>query len=190
MPRYKSLKKEVKVKGKGWVFGLSLFLVVTLAGGVWAKEKKTATVQAGDDAAVRKLAEKQIIEQGLAAMRAKEWTIYLVPSGQSYGKKIPQQVDVLTFFDGKVSSKNLGSQGYEPSNYTPWLMDNQILVWETMQSNPAGDLVFWRGELRGEVMVGFLSMHSKKGQITEYTFSSNPPAEKRPEQATNKSKSR
>lgn len=150
---------------------IALFLVAVF-NLVLAVEKKATPKQ---DASVERLMEKQIVEQGLTTIRSREWTIYLFPSGQSYGKKLPMQVDVLTFIDGKVASKNLTAAGYGDSNYTPSLMDKDVVVWETMQTNDGGDLVFWRGELRGNVMVGVLSMHPKKGGVTEYSFTSNQP---------------
>lgn len=164
------------------LFGMiTIFMMVAFSTTVRieAAEKKAMS-----ELEIKRLAEKQVIEQGLSVLRSKDWTIYFVPSGQSYGKKLPLQQDVLTFKDGKMVAKILSTNnGYGESNFTPSLMDNQILVWETMQTNEAGDLAFWRGELRGEVMVGFLTIHSKKGQISEYSFSTNPPIIKKQEEA-------
>ena len=155
-----------------FVFCVVALLVVMACGIVLAADKKATVKQ---DASAQQIVEKQVIEQGIATFYGREWVIYMVGSGQSTGKKIPAQTDILTFKDGQVSSKNLTAEGFSASNFTPSLMDNTIVVWETMQSNEVGDLAFFRGELRGNAMVGFISMHPKKGGVTEYTFTTNQP---------------
>jgi hypothetical protein len=133
-----------------------------------AKEDATRTVQ--------ELARKQIAQKSTDLLNSKEWVIYLVPSGVSAGKKLPVITDVLTFNGGRVASKNLISKGFGDSNYTLTIMADGTAVWETMQRTAQEDLVFWRGELRGDSLTGVMNMHTARGVIEEYSFSMNAPA--------------
>ena len=142
---------------------------------VMAADKRT---KAKEDAAraVQELARKQIAQKSTDLLNSKDWVVYLVPSGVSAGKRLPVIEDILTFKDGRVVSRNLISRGYGDSNYTLSIMPDGIAVWETMQRTAQEDLVFWRGELRGEDLTGVMNMHTSKGAIEEYSFSMNKPA--------------
>lgn len=101
-------------------------------------------------------------------LAAKKWTIYLTIIG---AKKAKSETDVLTFAEGKLTSKNLSSKGYPTSNITVTVQDNGTIIWETMQTKENGDMAFWRGELEGEIMRGVLSLQSVKGGAQDFSFS-------------------
>jgi hypothetical protein len=100
-------------------------------------------------------------------LSAKEWTIYLTPAGV---KKAKSETDVLTFAEGKLTSKNLSTKGYPTSNITVTVQDNGTIIWETMQTKENGDMAFWRGELEGEAMRGVLSLQPVKGTTQDFSF--------------------
>jgi len=145
------------------------------SGSVMAADKRA---KAKEDAvrAVQELARKQMAQKATDLLNSKEWIIYLYPSGVSAGKKLPVITDVLTFKDGKVSSKVFSAKGFGETNYTLTVYDNNLVVWETMQRTEQEDLAFWRGELRGDSLTGVMNMHTARGAIEEYSFGMNAPA--------------
>lgn len=108
-------------------------------------------------------------------LKAKEWIIYMTPAS---GQSGVTETDALTFnADDAVSSKNLSAQGYGSSNYRVTVEGGGLAAWETMQVNAGNDLVFLRGELRGEAMNGTIFMKPQKGQNKTYNFSTVKPVE-------------
>ena len=146
-----------------------------------AAEKKTseAALKAKIEAqrSVEEVARRQAMQKAQDALNSKEWTIYLVPSGVSAGKGLRMQTDILTFKGIRIASKNLISRGYNDSNFTLSIAPDGTAIWETMQRNEKEDLVFWRGELRGDTMTGVVGMHPKSGAVEEYSFTTNIPAD-------------
>lgn len=122
---------------------------------------------------IDKKKEEELKAKAEAQQKAKEtlnkqkWTINLT---LSTGQKKKTKTDTLTFSDGKVSSEELSSEGYSTSNYTLTIQDGGTIVWETMQSNEKVGLAFWRGELRGKIMSGILSLHPHKGEAQDFYF--------------------
>jgi len=150
------------------------FLFVCSGSVVAADKREKAKMEA--EKTVKDLKRKQIMQQVTDLLNSKEWIIYLYPSGVSAGKKLPVITDVLTFKDGKVSSKVFSAKGFGESNYTLTAYDNGLGVWETMQRTEQEDLAFWRGELRGDSLTGVMNMHTARGAIEEYSFGMNAPA--------------
>lgn len=113
-------------------------------------------------------------------LKAKEWTVRMTPKeGQ---KKVEFETDTLTFTEGTVASKSLAEKGFPASNYSLTPQEDGSGVWETMQANEAaGDLAFFRGELKNGLMKGTFSFQPKKGTRTTYYFTSEAtPAEVKP----------
>mgnify|MGYP001568529555 CR=1 FL=1 len=107
-----------------------------------------------------------------AELQAKEWIIYLTP--QETKRKLTSETDVLTFSDGKVTSRNLSAKGYSTSNMgISSIQDDGTAVWETMQVNAATkDIVFLRGELLASgIMRGTVFFKPQKGDTTTYSYS-------------------
>jgi hypothetical protein len=94
------------------------------------------------------------------------WEIELTPMS---GEKPPFK-EVLQFERGKVTAERLASDGYPSSSFTLTVGGDGIPVWETMQTKAEEGVVFWRGELRGEIMTGILSKHSLDGATEDYNF--------------------
>lgn len=146
------------------------FLAMDVGSSTAAEKKKTApatkttTTVSEVSASARREAEANAKE----TLAAKEWTIYLTAAG---AKKAKSETDVLTFSEGKLTSKNLSSKGYPTSNITVTVQDNGTIIWETMQTKENGDMAFWRGELEGQIMRGVLSLQSEKGGAQDFSFS-------------------
>jgi hypothetical protein len=113
--------------------------------------------------------------QAKEELNKKEWTIYLVSANP---KKTKLETDVIKFSGGRVLSVNLSDKGYSESNYSLSIEPDGTIVWETMQGQEKLGRAFWRGELRGEVMQGILTLQSKKGDNEDLYFTTIVPPEK------------
>lgn len=136
-----------------------------------SKRIEQAMIKAQEEKmAVRREAEKKANE----TLAQKEWQIETV---ETAAKKTKPEADVLTFSEGKVTSKNYSAKGYPATNITLTVQDNGIIVWETMQTNPEHGTVFWRGELGNGLMSGAASLQPKKGDNKDYYFTTASPKE-------------
>ena len=91
--------------------------------------------------------EKELLQKKKKALNNTEWDIEIVPIGRK-GRKTK---DTLIFKDMKVFSKNLKNKKFSPTNYSLHLNQDGTLVWETMQTNQDGKIVFWRGEVTSDM---------------------------------------
>lgn len=103
----------------------------------------------------------------------KDWVIYVLPLSPKSLKT--RATDVLTFQEGKFVSKNLSAQGYPSSSYTLTTQEDGTVIWETTQNNPKLGLASWRGELKGNLMQGVLSVLSAQGEVEDFSFTSVTP---------------
>jgi len=89
-------------------------------------------------------------------------------------KKSSEKEDTLRFINNQVVSDDLESDGFSPSNYTIRLKgkDNDVIIWETMQTSEDKGAAFWRGEIRNGKMRGVLSRHISNRKKESYNFSS------------------
>jgi hypothetical protein len=128
-----------------------------------------------DEKQALQLAKKKEAEQKKAneELSKKEWEIYLVPLAD---RKSKAQSDVLTFSDGKLTSKDKREKGFTPSNCTVTVQEDGTIVWETMQADTTGNVIFWRGELRDKIMQGMLSTQPKDGKNQDFAFTSVAPS--------------
>ena len=167
------------------------FLVVGVKSGYCARGKKKEVAPAKKQEAnvLPEPAAPEQIQQDLKIpqekekkakekLGAREWTVYLISKA---AKKTKQEADILTFSEGKLTSKNLSAKGYLSSNYTVTIQDDNTVVWETMQSTEKGDMAFWRGELRDETMRGILSLHPEKGEAQDSSFTNKISEEQKPQ---------
>lgn len=83
------------------------------------------------------------------------WEIQIAPMYARNGTPIVQ--DQIAFEGNRISSKALSAQGFPMSNITLTPQEDGRLVWETMQTHPNGEMVFWRGELKEGRMQGIFS---------------------------------
>lgn len=94
-----------------------------------------------------------------------KWGVKIIPmAGIGITRK-----DTLVFKDKKFLSDNFKLEGFTPTNYTLSVKDNGITVFETMQTKDK-KTVFWRGELRGEVLRGIISARVIEGKTDDYSF--------------------
>ena len=76
-------------------------------------------------------------------------------------------------FNGKsFESYYFSSQGFSPSNYTVRVRENGAITWETMQRNPKGQVISWRGDLEGNQMAGVMSFQSDNKNAQDFSFMS------------------
>lgn len=74
-------------------------------------------------------------------------------------------------FNGKsFESYYFSSQGFSPSNYTVRVRENGAITWETMQRNPKGQIISWRGDLERNQMVGVMSFQSNNKNAQDFSF--------------------
>ena len=156
-----------------------VFLVLILALIAWqntfAKPAKKTEEKPAVKAPVAVAPAPDPLEAELKArqiLNKKEWKIYFTPLGRP---KVKAQSDTLSFYTSKVSSKRFAAKGYIESNYTVRTQPDGTFTWETMQKNDKEEIVFWKGELRGEEMMGVLSYHPKKGPNEDFYFTTLAP---------------
>ncbi|OGX11233.1 MAG: hypothetical protein A2Y42_04380 [Omnitrophica WOR_2 bacterium GWB2_45_9] len=136
-----------------------------------ANQAEQARIKAQEEKmSARRESEKKANE----ALAQKEWQIEVTEIGV---KKMKPEIDVLTFAEGKVISKNYSAKGYSPTNITLTVQDSGTIVWETMQTNPEHGTVFWRGELSNGLISGAVSLQPKKGDNKDYYFAAVRPQE-------------
>jgi hypothetical protein len=174
---------------------LSLILVAsTSAEEEKAKSSKQQRIEAEKrsreeaERAVKRAEFEKKIRQDL--QRLEEWTIYVIPSGPNPAK-IPIKKDILTFSDISVTSQDLLEKEFRNSNYSLSANDDGTGVWETMQRNANGDIAFWKGQVKGLSMSGVLGLQPKKGQMQEFSFTTEKPegyVELLPKKADDKAK--
>ncbi|MBI3616894.1 MAG: hypothetical protein HY210_01550 [Candidatus Omnitrophica bacterium] len=133
------------------VIALSVVAVLTMAGASYAAE--------------------DILAAKKAALDNSEWAIDLKPMAGGKGK-IKAEQDTLFFSDGKVSSGNLAKAGYNTTNYTLRILeDNETLTWETMQTSEKDGVSFWRGDIGPDgIMRGVLSKRDLKNNTKDFNF--------------------
>jgi REP element-mobilizing transposase RayT len=97
-----------------------------------------------------------------------EVEIYTVTKGGN-AQPIKDQIR----FNGKsFESYYFSSQGFSPSNYTVRVRENGAITWETMQRNPKGQIISWRGDLEGDQMAGVMSFQSDSKSAQDFSFMS------------------
>jgi len=104
------------------------------------------------------------LQSPLEDFKSSEWQIKftsITGTGES--------ADVLTFADGKFVSAKFNSLGYPATNYSVSLVDNKTIVWETIQSSPAG-VVSWRGEIEDGKMTGIMSLRENAKAAQNFSF--------------------
>jgi hypothetical protein len=96
------------------------------------------------------------------------WAVDIVYVDQS-GAKDTQQ-DTLVFEDGQFYSESFKKKGYEPTNYSVTVTEDDATNFGTMQ-NMEEESAFWDGRVVGEVIGGSLHVLSNNGKNKkEYYF--------------------
>ena len=166
-----------------------LLLMVLVLGVVFSSAVSQAEEELVDQAKLLKEAKQDLLKT--------EWRVQLNPIGSTKAKAYE---DTLYFYDNnKISAKALESEGFTTTSYTISLKsDNQVVVWETMQTSEKAGLAFWHGEIEKGVMRGVLSRHPSENMHDDFSFYSTekkaltrkPPEPKEEKAAENGKKSK
>jgi hypothetical protein len=147
---------ELMKKHLIWLMVAGLFLSF-VSGDVYAKRKTdtTAVKKTGDKKSKEALAQKRLDLENTS------WNIELISSAKEGTKSI----DVLTFKDNQLLSRNFSARGFNPTNYTLTMGDDGTIVLETMQTSEKEGTVFWRGEF-GQENTGTKTLRGMISHIT------------------------
>ncbi|OLS15356.1 MAG: hypothetical protein RBG13Loki_1030 [Promethearchaeota archaeon CR_4] len=157
------------VKRIGIVFILILGLVsFSLAAekkeAVTKKEKPKAAEVKKDDGMVKK------IQDAIKELDKTLWNINVTQITSSEKKE--KYTDKIRFKDDTVAIETLVSQGFPATSFTITIKgdENNIIIWETMQSSEKKGLAFLKGELEEGRMRGVLSRHIDEKTVKDYSF--------------------
>jgi len=136
---------------------------VSAAGGSASGGKEA---QKASKASINK--EKLLREKKKSALNDNQWDIEVL----ALNGKGSKQKDVLIFQDNKFSSEDSLKQGFKESNYTLTVLENDMVVVETMQTAENGGIIFWHIEFDTEMMAckGILSRQISNTKTEDYSF--------------------
>ena len=167
------MKNKYFVTAVGLIFLVVGVAVVTEAAQKPAQEKAVAPVAAKTPEQLK----AEAIQKAQQGLSLHEWAVYVTPT-DSKGKAATE-TDVLTFNNGKITSRNLLAQGYPESNYGLAVQDDGTAVWETMQARELPgevDITFIRGALfPNGVLSGTIIMQPQKGASKNFEYSTVKP---------------
>lgn len=114
---------------------------------------------------------RQLVLEAKENINGSIWTIDLRQTGVAKDKGT-QETDVVRFENYKVQSDKLKKEGFSQTNYTVRLKgrENEIVIWETMQTSEDKGIAFCRGEIRDGKMRGVISWHISEKKKQEYSF--------------------
>jgi hypothetical protein len=174
------LRKSLKVIAKGNFLVLVFMFIAATSYAAEAPKKTASTKKVKEAKAATVVVPATLVAADFSSptpaeleakaretLNKKEWQISVTPIGNTKAKP---EGDTLIFYASLVSSKRFAAKGFIESNYTLRTLQDGTVIWETMQKNNKGEIVFWKGELRGETMVGVLSFHPKKGGNEDFSF--------------------
>lgn len=108
----------------------------------------------------------EFLAQKRAELEGTEWVVEMRPI--EGGKT---ETDIISFYSGQVSSRNLTNQGFAPTSYSLRLEENGNIVWETAQTAVGEAKAFFRGDIIPDGMVsGVLSVDNGRGKTVNYNF--------------------
>ena len=132
-------------------------------------EKKSEIQEIKVQNDVQKNAQNNVlIQQAQEKLNNSQWQIKLFQLTPSEKNEV--SMDTLKFSDNKVVSAKLLSKGFSATSYALSLKGENIVIWETMQTNLYQDMVLFKGEIEGEMMRGVLSQQPKNKPVTDYSF--------------------
>ncbi len=135
------------------------------------EEEKKAAVKTRSDEAIKKAERIRALRQKKRKqLNGRTWKIEL----SSMPTKEKREEDVLVFKNNQFYSEKFSEQGFSPTNYSLNVKDNDVTVWETMQREEKGQVIFWRGEVTPNMkeMSGVLSWRISEEKAKDYSFTS------------------
>ncbi len=107
----------------------------------------------------------------LAGLNGTIWEVELI-SVSPDGVETPVK-DKIKFQGEAFESYYFASHGFSPSNYTVTVNENGVITWETIQRNPKGEVISWRGDWNGKQMEGVLSYRPEGSTPQDFSFMSS-----------------
>lgn len=101
-------------------------------------------------------------------LNGSSWDIHIIPKEKSEKTNVTN--DILLFSDNKVISRSLEDNGFTPTHYNMTVNPDGKITWETMQRSESGEIIFWRGEWRGDEMRGVLNRQYPSGESKVFHF--------------------
>jgi len=165
---------------------MSLIVVPTLAAAVsffWmqkqvdlskttnlAQSAQVAELQKSISASTAAVApnENKILHASVIVLEGTEWNLRVIEGGNK--DKPSVEFDKISFANDQVVSKKMAAKGFQPTYYTLTTNPDGSVVWETMQTGPLGEKVFWRGEWKEDGMSGVLSQREVGGELKTFRF--------------------
>jgi hypothetical protein len=144
------------------------------------KKEEEAQKEAEKQKEEARKAKRLLIEQRRKEIDNVEWKIQLVPLAGK-GKAVPETV---VFKKGQVAFDEFSKKGFNPSNFSLKIQEDNVIVWETMQSAEKSGVIFWRGEITPDMqkMRGVLSYQVNEKKKEDYSFISTERKSLPPEQ--------
>jgi len=172
-------QRSATVPSRHLTLVMASVLAVIFSGGVVASlhqrigglQRTIAALSEENEASFRTRASLAIQHEAigeLASLEGTEWDVRLMPMYAQGAEAIQQ--DQLAFTKRQVCATSLATQGFSAANYTMTVQPDGTLNWETMQSNPSGELVSWQGEWQGPVMRGVLTRQTAGKTSERFTF--------------------
>ena len=112
--------------------------------------------------------ENKTLHASVIVLEGTEWNLRL--TGNSSQGKPNVEFDKISFSNDQVISKKMAAKGFQPTYYTLTTNPDGSVVWETMQTGPSGEKVFWRGEWKEDGMHGVLSQREVGGELKTFQF--------------------
>lgn len=155
---------------------ISISVVVVLAGTLAVmlyaqRPKKEMIPPQAPEAPVAPARNEPMLRDNLENLDGTEWIVELKSEGNAGSATLPNY-DRLVFKKGTVSLQYLSSKGFNTSNYNFARQEDGALVWETMQRNAQGDIVYLRGEEKDGNMKGTLRQRFVDGKNEGVLFKS------------------
>jgi hypothetical protein len=97
------------------------------------------------------------------------WNVTVTPDESAKGEK--QFKDTLTFKGNQFKSKTLDARGYKEADYEEDTRSGLVATFKsTSKSEKEGGTAIWSGTSTGQDITGELTVTSKDGKETKYTF--------------------
>ncbi|MFA4991835.1 MAG: hypothetical protein WC569_04560 [Candidatus Omnitrophota bacterium] len=149
-----------------------IFILVIVSAGV-AAEKKEAVTKKEKPKAVEAKKDDGMSKKIQDAVKELDRTLWNINVTQiTSSEKKEKYTDKIRFQDDTVAIDSLVSQGFPATSFTITIKgdENNIIVWETMQTSEKKGLAFWKGELEEGRMRGVLSRHIDEKTVKDYSF--------------------
>jgi hypothetical protein len=157
-----------------WASGAAsvlLALAVTLQGRLGMLERTIRSLAKENESlfnargAFVRLEESAVRSRQLAGS---EWEMRILSAtGESLE---PARSDSVAFNQRQMTSAVTLGLGFASSNYTLTPQPDGSVVWETMQTNPSGEVVCWRGVWKGDSMRGVLTRQMANKGTENFSF--------------------